>query len=203
MKALDSKKTKSKIPEKRKGPISGPLVTEFIRKKSKAGQLVSLEDIAQILGEEPTSRPDREEESKEALITTIREARKLNGDLWEAQGPKGPHYYSRLTLSDAYAKLLIQKEGDTLLFMAETIREYSKIYPRPLAKEAFRDSPFDLTDEEISICLKKLSEEGQFQDIGITQTSLGNDYLYSTRHLEEDHASMLAEWIDVGQYQNP
>jgi hypothetical protein len=203
MKAVDFKKIKSKTPEKREESIPGPLVTEFIRTKSKAGQLVSLEDIAQILGEEPTSRPEREEGSKEVLLTIIREARVLNGDLWEAQGPEGLRYYSRLYLSDAYAKLLIQKEGDTLLFVAETIREYSRIYPRPLAKEALHDSPFDLTDEEVSICLKKMSEEGPYQDIVKTQTSQGNDYLYSTRHLEADHASMLAEWIDVGQYLNP
>jgi hypothetical protein len=28
-------------------------------------------------------------------------------------------------------------------------------------------------------------------------------FLYSTRHLDPDHASMLAEWLDVGQYRNP
>jgi len=28
-------------------------------------------------------------------------------------------------------------------------------------------------------------------------------FLYSTRHLETDHAAMLAEWLDVGQFENP
>jgi hypothetical protein len=203
MEEVDTKKTKAKSPGKREEPILSPLVTRLIQTKSEAGQLVSLKDIVQVLGEEPMSLPDREEGSREALKTIIREALQENQDLAEVQGQEGPRYYSRLYLTDAYAKLLIRKEGDPLLLIAETVREYSKIYPRPISKESFRNSPFELTDEEISICLKKMSKEGQFRDIVETKTSLGNDFLYSTWHLEPDHASMLAEWIDVGQYQNP
>jgi hypothetical protein len=203
MEEVDSKKTKVKTPEKREELIPSQLVTRLIRTKSEAGQLVTMKEIVQILGEEPRSWPDREEGSEETLKTIIREALQENQDLAEAQGQEGPRYYSRLYLMDAYAKLLIRKEGDPLLLIAETVREYSKIYPRPIAKEAFKNSPFELTDEEISICLKKMNKEGQFRDIAETKTSLGNDFLYSTLHLEADHASMLAEWIDVGQYQNP
>jgi hypothetical protein len=203
MEEVDSKKAKTKTPEKRKELIPSQLVAGLVRTKSEAGQLVSLKDIVQVLGEEPTSLPDQEEGSKEALKTIIREALQENQDLAEAQGQEGPRYYSRLYLIDAYAKLLIRKEGDPLLLIAETIREYSKVYPRPIAKEAFKNSPFELTDEEISTCLIKMSKERQFRDIVETKTSLGNEFLYSNLHLEADHASMLAEWIDVGQYQNP
>jgi len=200
---VDSKKTKAKTPEKRKELIPSQLVAGLVRTKSQAGQLVSLKDIVQVLSEYSVSLPDQEEGLKEALKTIIREALQENQDLAEAQGPEGPRYYSRLTLIDAYAKLLIGKEGDPLLLIAETVRENSKIYPRPLAKNAFNHSPFDLADEEISTCLKKMSQEEQFRDIVETKTSLGTVFLYSTWHLEADHASMLAEWIDVGQYENP
>jgi hypothetical protein len=47
----------------------------------------------------------------------------------------------------------------------------------------------------------KLQEE--FSDIAATKTSEETIYLYSTLHLEPDYASMLDEWLDVGQYQNP
>ena len=40
-------------------------------------------------------------------------------------------------------------------------------------------------------------------DIARTATSASGCYLYSTRHLEPDHAAVLAEWLDVGQFDNP
>jgi len=43
----------------------------------------------------------------------------------------------------------------------------------------------------------------EYQDIAQTTTSIGTIFLYSTRHLDPGHASMLAEWFDVGQFNNP
>jgi hypothetical protein len=69
--------------------------------------------------------------------------------------------------------------------------------------DIFRESPFDLTQEEILDCLKKMAEQGEYQDITQTTTSIGTIFLYSTQHLEPDYASSLAEWLDVGQANNP
>lgn len=106
-------------------------------------------------------------------------------------------------MSEAYARLLIRKEGDPLLLIAETVRENSKIYPRPIRMDTFKNPPFDLTEDEISTCLKRMAEDEQYRDIAETKTSLDTVFLYSTLHLEPDYASMLAEWIDVGQFENP
>ena len=48
-----------------------------------------------------------------------------------------------------------------------------------------------------------MAADDAYRDIARTRTSAGNAYLYSTTHLEADYASSLAEWIDVGQYDNP
>jgi hypothetical protein len=48
-----------------------------------------------------------------------------------------------------------------------------------------------------------MSGTADYSDIEQTTTWTGCVFLYSTRHLEPDHASMLAEWIDVGQLNNP
>ena len=45
--------------------------------------------------------------------------------------------------------------------------------------------------------------EEEYRDIVSTTTSTSRVFLYSTLHLEPDHASMLAEWLDVGQSNNP
>jgi hypothetical protein len=48
-----------------------------------------------------------------------------------------------------------------------------------------------------------MGEQEEFQDIALATTSMGRVYLYSTHHLEPDYASTLAEWLDVGQANNP
>lgn len=52
-------------------------------------------------------------------------------------------------------------------------------------------------------CLRRMAGEDTYRGIARTRTSAGNEYLYSTAYLEADHAASLAEWIDVGQYDNP
>jgi hypothetical protein len=42
-----------------------------------------------------------------------------------------------------------------------------------------------------------------YQDIAQTTTSAGNTFLYSRTFLDPAYAAALAEWIDVGQYDNP
>jgi len=48
-----------------------------------------------------------------------------------------------------------------------------------------------------------MGEQREYQDIAQTVTSIGTPFLFSTRHLDPDHASALAEWQDVGQVNNP
>jgi hypothetical protein len=63
--------------------------------------------------------------------------------------------------------------------------------------------PFDLPAEDVKGEVERMGGTADYSDIEQTTTSTGCVFLYSTRHLEPDHASMLAEWIDVGQRNNP
>jgi hypothetical protein len=67
----------------------------------------------------------------------------------------------------------------------------------------FTNSPFDLDPEEIQACLVRMTGPSDYKDICQTTTSIGNVFLYSTLHLEPGYAAMLAEWLDVGQANNP
>ena len=180
------------------------LAAGMIRKKSEAGKLVFPEEILQALQEKNVLEPGRSAPSEEGLEAIVKETMKRNEDLKEIPGHDAlPRYYSGQVMSDAYYGLLVRKEGDPLLLIAETVRENSKVYPRPIRRETFKNEPFELTEEEISTCLQKMKEEDQYKDIVQTTTSEGTVFLYSTLHLEADYASMLAEWVDVGQYKNP
>jgi hypothetical protein len=48
-----------------------------------------------------------------------------------------------------------------------------------------------------------MAAEEEYRDILPTTTSASRIFLYSTLHLEPEYASMLAEWLDVGQFNNP
>jgi hypothetical protein len=89
------------------------------------------------------------------------------------------------------------------MLIAEIVRENSALYPRPIPMDTFKNSPFELTQEEILACLQKISGQEDYQDIARTTTSAGTVFLYSSRHLDQGYASMLAEWLDVGQFNNP
>jgi len=178
-------------------------IAKIIRERSETGQLIQFEEILAGLSGQgllKSEDADHEFQFRDILKQTIEK----NEDLREISGRDGiPCYYSAQNLTETYARILLQKEENILSLVVEIIRENSSIYPRPVPLDIFRESPFDLAQEEILDCLKKMAEEKGYQDISQTITSIGTIFLYSTRHLDPDYASSLAEWLDVGQSNNP
>ncbi|HUL20847.1 MAG TPA: hypothetical protein VLZ10_05290 [Thermodesulfobacteriota bacterium] len=181
---------------------AGLAITDFIRRRSEAGQLVMAEHICSeflrmgIL----TRKEDQLAEFEASLKETVEQ----NEELKEIVDGKGlAHYYSVRSMAETYAKILIRRGEDPLLLMTETVRENSDRYPRPVPLRMFEASPFGLTPGEISLCLSKMADQQEYQDIQQTTTSIGTVFLFSTLYLEPDYAAFLAEWIDVGQANNP
>jgi len=176
----------------------------MIREKSKEGHFVMTEEVLSELLNRGFLDSEKEGGRFVEASSILEETLRRNEDLRERKGQGGvSRYYSSLAMSETYATLLIRKEGDFLLMMAEVIRENSAIYPRPVPLDIFMEPPFDLAREKIFECLKKMGEQAEYRDIAQTTTSVGTIFLYSSRHLDPDHASMLAEWVDVGQANNP
>jgi len=174
----------------------------FIESRSEAGQLVTAEEVyAEFLrmgflkeGENPLAE-------FEALLKETVEQKE---DLREIADEKGlSRYYSARSMAEPYARILVRRGEDPLVGVAEVIRDNSRRYPRPVRLDLFEDPLFGLTPEEISACLKKMGEMEEYQDIQQTTTSIGTVFLYSRQSLDPDHAAMLAEWLDVGQSNNP
>ena len=179
-------------------------VVDLIRGKSRDGQFTSHAEIRRHLLDHRLWPSQTREGEPDRFQLLLEKTLKEHGDLEEAPGKDGvPRYYSSVRMSESYVLILLRKERDPLSMIAETVRENSLVYPRPLPLTAFRNSPFDLTQEEILICLKQMAEREEYRDIQQTTTSIGTVHLYSTLHLDRDYASMLAEWLDVGQYNNP
>jgi hypothetical protein len=181
----------------------GQVVASFIRQKSMEGQILSREEIMGRLAELQTftSNKGRLDVTPDGIL---RKAMEANEDLMEVPVSEGePYYYSSQYMTEPYASILTQKKEAPLLMIAEIVRKNSMLYPRPIPLDSFKEAPFDMRDEEIKASLEQIAGKENFRDICRTTTSIGTVFLFSTLHLEPDHASMLAEWFDVGQFQNP
>jgi hypothetical protein len=195
---------KETIPEDTEKSLKAfqPEILGLIRAKSEVGRLVLAEEVYReflkmgILGE--NENPFAEFE------TFLKVMVDQNDDLQEIKDGKGISlYYSSRSMVESYAQLIVRKGIDPWILMAEVVRENSERYPRPVPVDLFGDSPFDLTREEISACLKEMAGLKEYQDIQQTTTSAGSVFLYSRKYLDPDYAAMLAEWVDVGQSSSP
>ncbi len=178
-------------------------IAETIREQSEAGQLIPLEEIwtELVRAGHVTQDANNETTDFEAILGEVVQE---NADLQEISTENGTTYYhSTRSLSETYAGILIAKEEGSLRLIAQVVRDNSKIYPRPVPLDMFTKSPFDLTQKEILDCLAKINKQEEYNDIARTTTSVGTVFLYSCRHLEPDYAFTLAEWLDVGQVNNP
>jgi len=178
-------------------------IAEIIRGKSELGKLVSLDEISQELLDRNLLKGE-DDQAQNRFEVMIGTALDENKDLVKLH-PEGkkPLFFSSQFISESYAKMLIQKELNPLLLIAEIVRENSATYPRPVPVDIFRESPFNLTQEEILECLRQMGDQKEYHDIAQTTTSIGTIFLYSNLHLDPDYASMLSEWSDVGQVNNP
>jgi hypothetical protein len=179
------------------------IIAAMIRQSSEGGRLIAEEEIIRRANEKSLFSPNPDgpaEEVGKILAKLLQE----NRDLHDLAGQDGKRsYYSSLSMTEAYAKILLGKQGDPLRLIAEIVRQNSAFYPRPVALDVFTQPPFDLSAEELLHDLERMAGNGEYGDIVATTTSTSRKFLYSTLYLESDHASMLAEWLDVGQQNNP
>ena len=178
-------------------------VADIIREMSKVSQLVSAEELFSTLKVEDGAKPHGGEDtgSPEALLNKVLAEHK---DLKEICAKSGTSfYYSSMFVSEPYARILLHKQEGPGALIADTVREDSDRYPRPTPLDVFKEPPFDLSQEEILSCLEEMFNREGYQDISQVSTSIGHVFLYSSRYLDRDYALMLAEWIDVGQFENP
>ncbi|MDD2672499.1 MAG: hypothetical protein PHG91_08835 [Syntrophales bacterium] len=165
----------------------------LIREKSSAGRLVSESEIISLLEEERRKCPD-------SLFTRLPDE---NEDVHRLSGAGSHFYYSSRHMTEIYARLLLLKLEGPLRLIAETVRRNSCACRRPVPLDLFTQPPFNLTRQEVLDSLAEMSRTEGWEDIAVASTSASVVFLYSRAHLETGHAEMLAEWLDVGQVQNP
>lgn len=167
---------------------------ETIRRDSASGRLTRLSSLRAALPADsvPASDPLREIEESGA------------GDLKRMDGGEETYFFSDLGMTPTYAAFLFRlEEKDLVGLIVETVREDSRLYPRPTPLDFFRGPPFGLGTGQLEDVLGRIREREDCRDIRESRASNGARYLYSTLHLSPEHAEGLTEWNEVGQAENP
>ncbi len=168
----------------------------FIRDKSYEGILTNAEDLL----DEPLSLEVDE------ILTMIDDlqTREEFSDICVRKGKEKIYLFSENHITNNYAKMMISvEERDLFKMIAETVREESKIYPRPTDVRLFTKAPFKLSKEEFYQIYEQLKKNEEYNDIQETRASNNAMYLYSDRFMKKVHAASLTEWIEVEAEQNP
>ncbi len=168
----------------------------LIRDKSYEGILANAEDFL----DEPMSL------EVENLLEIIEElkAREEFSDICTINGKEKMYLYSEQYMTGKYAKMMVLvEENDLFKTISETVREESRIYPRPTDVRLFGKSPFKLSKEEFAEVYEQLKKNEEYKDIQETRASNNALYLYSDKFMRKAHAASLAEWIEVESEQNP
>ena len=187
----------------KEGETAAQALAAMIRQSSKGGQLISESEIFRRVADPHLLPPPAAGQAGEVgtiLKKLVEESEDVN-ELTAQDGARS--YYSSNFMTEAYARILLQKQGDHLRLIAETVRDNSALYPRPVPLEIFTQPPFALSRQEVLNDLDRMAAGEEYRDIISTTTSTARVFLYSTLHLEPEHAAMLAEWLGVGQFENP
>lgn len=113
------------------------------------------------------------------------------------------YLYASPFICEAYAKtILLAGRKDPCMLIAETVREESRLYPRPTCSLLFQLPPYNLNMEDLPSVLEQIGRRDDLRDIRSFTASTDVLYLYSQRHMSLEHARGLAEWVEVEQYEN-
>ncbi|MCF8000645.1 MAG: hypothetical protein K9K76_02125 [Halanaerobiales bacterium] len=165
-------------------------ISKYIRTNSSQGNIVERNELKEI----DLELSDEEIDKK---IEILKSDNQFN-DIRVLSGEEGRYIFSDDSMTKKYATMMAKVEEDNLKeLIAETVREDSKIYPRPTDIKVFKKSPFYLEEDVLNQVIDQMVEETDYKDIKKIVASNGALYLYSNAHMEEDHAIGLTEWVEV------
>lgn len=99
--------------------------------------------------------------------------------------------FSEQSMTEQYAQILLRIEAnDPCYTIAETVRENSRVYPRPTDIELFKYGLFDVDRSKLDEYIARTQE--LYEDIKLVHIS-GTAYLYSDTYMNEDQAEMVAK----------
>ncbi|UMZ72903.1 hypothetical protein [Natranaerofaba carboxydovora] len=167
-----------------------------IREKSNKGEIVKYKELY----EEPFSY---QEESLKEILGEIKNNEEYD-DIHILKGTKGYYLYSDQVMKGHYALILAKMEDkDNPGLIAEMVRKDSRTYPRPTDAKTFYGFPFFMSEEDLEDVLEDMKKHPDYQDINEVFASDGSRFLFSSEHMKERRAKLLAEQEAVDRVNFP
>lgn len=166
----------------------------LISRRQMFGSLFSGELSLADLKEEPAeAEPAPREITPEYFETVLAEVLKGQYGIEDLTSWDSKHYY--------HFSPLLSTQNNPYEQILDTVRESSRVYPRPVGVFTFEFAPFRIDPTIIQDVLDRIAEDPNAKDIRVTVTSAGTVYLYSSTYLEDAMADFLAEEMDQGDAQ--
>ena len=126
-------------------------------------------------------------------------------DIKSLVGPTGIAYlYSDTYMTDNYAALVARVEAkNPYATIAETVREESRIYPRPTKVEYFYAPVFQIESGQMEMIIEALLKKPEYADIKKIVASTGGIYLYSDQYMVQAAAERWVYKEEVERYTSP
>lgn len=146
------------------------------------------------------------EQDQLAAILGEMEKDERYADIKKVTAPDGAVYFhSDRHMSGYYALVLGRVAAkDHCALIASTVRDESRIYPRPTCVLLFLEKPFDIPARDLKTVVECTLRKPEYEDIkAIVHPATGGVYLYSSQYLKEGAALARMDWLEVGKDANP
>jgi hypothetical protein len=121
------------------------------------------------------------------------------GDIKTVSACSGALYlYCDRHITEKYAVLLARTAvNDTCTAIAHTVREESRIYPRPINVTAFTSQVFGIPPASLQPCIMRVLNHPEFSDIRkLVHPDTRAVYLYSNKYMSEVQALSVMKWLE-------
>lgn len=115
------------------------------------------------------------------------------------------YLYCDAHITEKYAAMLAKSAvSDACQTIVETVREESRLYPRPTKVSAFTSQVYGIPPATLQPCIVRVLNSSEYSDIRkLVHPETEAEYLYSTLHMAEDQAVALMKWLEEGRHPAP
>lgn len=112
------------------------------------------------------------------------------------------YLYCELHITDKYAALLVRSAvSDACSTIVETVREESRIYPRPTKISIFTSQVYGIPPATLQPSIVRVLNAAEYADIRkLVHPESESEYLYSSLHMNEAQAYSLMKWLEEGNH---
>ena len=168
------------------------VIGEKVRRDSRVG--IALTPLSALYALWPGIKP-----VKICSILNEMQTRPCYRDLKTVSACSGELYlYCDIHITEKYAALLARAAvNDACTTIADTVREESRIYPRPTKVSLFNSQVFGIPSGSLQPCIVRVLNRPEFTDIRkLVHPSTEAVYLYSNLHMNEEHAFSVMNWLE-------